>query len=257
MLGDRESGRGRSGAGRTPVTLPGPLVNTDWAQPGGNASKSVGHVALGDALEPGLERQHRLGQQRPGAARRRAGRRRRPGLHDRHAGDGACLQRRQWRPDLVDPGPRREFAERDAVRRRRQLRQWPGLRHQRRRRCRRARRRDRRHRVDGQAGRSAARRADHRQRQCLRHQPGQLSSTRSTPPTARRAGPAPAAFEQAGVFGTRRAGLRAEHGGRRLLVGRAQRLSLRERPGRLAGRAVADRHQHPASAPFPTSTPIR
>ena len=33
-----------------PVTVPGPFVNTDWAQPGGNASKSVGHVALGDSL---------------------------------------------------------------------------------------------------------------------------------------------------------------------------------------------------------------
>ena len=54
------------------------------------------------------------------------------------------------------------------------------------------------------------------------------------------------AFELAGVFGTRRAGLRAEHGGRRLLVGRAQRLSLRERPGRLAGRAGADRHLAPS-----------
>jgi outer membrane protein assembly factor BamB len=33
-----------------PVTIPGPLVNTEWAQPGGNASKSMGHVALGDTL---------------------------------------------------------------------------------------------------------------------------------------------------------------------------------------------------------------
>ena len=33
-----------------PVVVPGPYVNTEWAQPGGNASKSVGHVALGDSL---------------------------------------------------------------------------------------------------------------------------------------------------------------------------------------------------------------
>ena len=33
-----------------PVVVPGPFVNTEWAQPGGNASKSVGHVALGDSL---------------------------------------------------------------------------------------------------------------------------------------------------------------------------------------------------------------
>lgn len=30
-----------------PVTLPAPEVNADWAQGGGNASKSMGHVALG------------------------------------------------------------------------------------------------------------------------------------------------------------------------------------------------------------------
>jgi len=32
-----------------PVTVPAPIANTDWAQPGGNASKSMGHVAFGDA----------------------------------------------------------------------------------------------------------------------------------------------------------------------------------------------------------------
>src|SRR3954469_2351062 len=32
-----------------PVTLPAPVANPDWPQPGGNASKSLGHVALGDA----------------------------------------------------------------------------------------------------------------------------------------------------------------------------------------------------------------
>ena len=29
--------------------MPAPVANTDWAQPGGNASKSMDHVALGDA----------------------------------------------------------------------------------------------------------------------------------------------------------------------------------------------------------------
>jgi outer membrane protein assembly factor BamB len=33
-----------------PVTVPAPYVNTEWAQSGGNAAKSVGHVALGDSL---------------------------------------------------------------------------------------------------------------------------------------------------------------------------------------------------------------
>lgn len=32
-----------------PVTVPPPYVNSEWAQPGGSASKSMGHVALGDA----------------------------------------------------------------------------------------------------------------------------------------------------------------------------------------------------------------
>ncbi|HEV2865836.1 MAG TPA: PQQ-binding-like beta-propeller repeat protein [Allosphingosinicella sp.] len=33
------------------VAVPAPAVNTEWAQPGGNAAKSMGHVALGDALQ--------------------------------------------------------------------------------------------------------------------------------------------------------------------------------------------------------------
>jgi outer membrane protein assembly factor BamB len=33
-----------------PVTVPAPDSNPNWPQPGGNASKSVGHVALGDTL---------------------------------------------------------------------------------------------------------------------------------------------------------------------------------------------------------------
>jgi outer membrane protein assembly factor BamB len=33
-----------------PVVLPAPAVNTEWAQPGGNASKSMGHPSLGSTL---------------------------------------------------------------------------------------------------------------------------------------------------------------------------------------------------------------
>lgn len=33
----------------TAVTVPAPVANPDWAQPGGNTSHSMGHVALGDA----------------------------------------------------------------------------------------------------------------------------------------------------------------------------------------------------------------
>src|SRR5437870_10755402 len=32
-----------------PVTVPPAAANTDWAQSGGNAAKSIGHVALADA----------------------------------------------------------------------------------------------------------------------------------------------------------------------------------------------------------------
>ncbi|GLT00650.1 pyrrolo-quinoline quinone [Sphingobium jiangsuense] len=32
-----------------PVSLPAPVANADWAQPGGNAAKLMGHVALGEA----------------------------------------------------------------------------------------------------------------------------------------------------------------------------------------------------------------
>jgi outer membrane protein assembly factor BamB len=33
-----------------PVTVPAPQLNTEWAQPGGNAAKSMGHVALANAI---------------------------------------------------------------------------------------------------------------------------------------------------------------------------------------------------------------
>ncbi len=33
-----------------PMVLPAPVVNSEWTQPGGNAAKSMGHVALGTAL---------------------------------------------------------------------------------------------------------------------------------------------------------------------------------------------------------------
>src|SRR5688500_8947106 len=34
----------------TPVVIPAAAVNADWAQPGGNAAKSMGHVVLGNSL---------------------------------------------------------------------------------------------------------------------------------------------------------------------------------------------------------------
>jgi outer membrane protein assembly factor BamB len=49
------------------VLLPSPVANDSWGQPGGNASKSMGHLALGDTLSqawkvtiPGSNKQERL-----------------------------------------------------------------------------------------------------------------------------------------------------------------------------------------------------
>jgi outer membrane protein assembly factor BamB len=54
VVGDRTSILGTSQAitpdpsiANVPVTLPVPEANADWAQPGGNAAKAVGHLALG------------------------------------------------------------------------------------------------------------------------------------------------------------------------------------------------------------------
>jgi outer membrane protein assembly factor BamB len=38
------------GTAALPMTLPAAVANTEWAQSGGNAAKSLGHVALGNAL---------------------------------------------------------------------------------------------------------------------------------------------------------------------------------------------------------------
>ena len=66
-----------------------------------------------------------------------------------------------------------------------------------------------------------------------------------------------AALEIAGVFGSAAPAVGAGHGRRRLLVGRAQRLSLRERPPGVAGRACRGPACRPASSSLSTSTPTR
>ena len=38
------------GTAAIPMVLPAPVANSEWAQSGGNASKSMGHLALGTAL---------------------------------------------------------------------------------------------------------------------------------------------------------------------------------------------------------------
>ena len=57
-----------------PMTLPAPVANTDWAQSGGNASKSMGHLALGTALGQAFSVSDRPRQQpdRRGSRRRRS-----------------------------------------------------------------------------------------------------------------------------------------------------------------------------------------
>jgi hypothetical protein len=79
------------------------VANTEWAQSGGNASKSMGHLALGTALGQAFSVQHRAGQQPHGAARRGAGRRRRPRLHDRHAGAVRAFDAETGAPCLGEP----------------------------------------------------------------------------------------------------------------------------------------------------------
>ena len=66
-----------------------------------------------------------------------------------------------------------------------------------------------------------------------------------------------ASLEIAGVFGSAAPAVAPGHRRRRLLVGRAQRLSLRERPPGVAGRAPADQHPHQRRRRCRTSTPTR
>jgi outer membrane protein assembly factor BamB len=41
---------------QVPVVVPGPVANAEWPQPGGDASKSLGHVALGQSLAVAWDR---------------------------------------------------------------------------------------------------------------------------------------------------------------------------------------------------------
>ena len=60
------------------------MTNDSWAQSGGNAHKSVGHVALGQSLGVAWTVVDRQGQRQGRPAGRRTGRRRRQGLHHGH-----------------------------------------------------------------------------------------------------------------------------------------------------------------------------
>ena len=80
---------------------------------------------------------------------RRAGRCRRPRLHDRHDGHGARIRRVERRAGVVGALRRHRRQQRRDLWRRRRLRQWPRLRDQRSWLCRGARCRHRRGGVDG------------------------------------------------------------------------------------------------------------
>ena len=73
-----------------PLNLPPPVVNADWTQSGGSASKSLGQLALGSAAD--LFRAGWARQQPVGASRLCADCRQRPCLHDRHDGLGPGVQ---------------------------------------------------------------------------------------------------------------------------------------------------------------------
>ena len=150
-----------------------------------------------------------------------------------------------------------DSGNKDALRRRRRVRQRPGLRHQRPRLCRRARRRDRRRRRgrSSPAARCAARRRSPATRVYVITQDNQIflaQDRRRRDQLVERRGARDRRRVRLGL-----AGRRARHGRRRLLVGRAQRLSLREWPPGVAGRACRAPPCRPASPPCPTSTPTR
>ncbi len=50
ILGTERDTEADSALAGVSVILPEPIVNAAWAQPGGNASKSPGHVTLGQSL---------------------------------------------------------------------------------------------------------------------------------------------------------------------------------------------------------------
>ena len=141
------------------VTVPGPVANPDWPQPGGNISKTMIHVALGESpqrlwsasIGSGNSFRTRLVSE--------------PMVADGRVYTIDTLARvRAFNADTGAPAldsriARRERRQRFAVRRRRHRRRRPGLCDQRQWRGRGARRGDRQQALAGEAGRPAARRA--------------------------------------------------------------------------------------------------
>ena len=239
--GQRGRHRGRSGDGgdaddACPQRPPTTAGRSRAAMPASRSAMSRSAMSLGVAWTASIGE----GSEQGRPARRRAGGRRRQGLHDRHASARSARSTRRnggqvWSARFGEVGDNSGVA----LRRRRRLRRRPGLCHQRPRLCRGARCHQRRGGVDRQAGRPAARRAVGRRRRRLCDEPGQSdlfaeNRRRHDQLVERRR----AGNRRRVRLG--RAGDRPGHGRRRLLVGRAQRLSLRKRPPGVAGRAVAD-----------------
>ena len=132
-----------------PMTLPPATVNRDWAQPGGNATKSMGQLALGTTLQTAFTVQAGRGSSltmRLASAPIVA--------NDRvytidTLGAVRSFDARTGAPVLVEPDPRRQGQRGLALRWRNRLRQWPHLRDQRPWLCLGAERTERRNRLAG------------------------------------------------------------------------------------------------------------
>ena len=96
------------------MSLPAPAANTEWAQSGGSATKSVGQLALGAALARAFTVQAGRGSRLTRAARRRADRRQWPRLHHRLPGTvrafDASTGAQTWASQTPDKRGRRSFA---------------------------------------------------------------------------------------------------------------------------------------------------
>jgi hypothetical protein len=90
-----------------PMNLPAAVANTEWAQSGGNAQKSMGHLALGSALGQAWAVSIGSGST-TSAAGFGAGGFGRQGIHDRHQFDRPRLRRDDRRDGLADALRRRQ-----------------------------------------------------------------------------------------------------------------------------------------------------
>ena len=260
VLDGRAGCRRRSGYGRAArCPFPSRSRTPNGPRPAAMPSKSMRPSRARPVARAGLDG-HRSARAARSSARlgAAAGRRRRPGLHHRHAIDGPGLRRSQTGAQrLGDAVRRRESGnQRLLVRRRRRVRQRPHLCDQRPWLCHRARCAQRRHHLAGPPDRPAARLSDRRRRHALRDQPGQpdlfAQDERRLDRTGRRRprwkSPACSArlLRQSGRARSSPASRRASS------------TPIATRMGASSGRTSwRERASGPASPPFPTSMPTR